>query len=38
MERILETVLEDFKDMEKKTGYLVQENNTLRDQLESKCK
>ena len=31
---MLETVYEDFRDMEKKTAYLVQDNNTLREQLE----
>jgi len=34
MDRMLDTVFEDCKDMEKKTAYLVQENNTLREQLE----
>ncbi|EAS05948.2 hypothetical protein TTHERM_00790950 (macronuclear) [Tetrahymena thermophila SB210] len=37
MERLLETVYDDFRDMEKKADYLIQDNNNLREQLEQKC-
>lgn len=34
MERLLETVHDDYRDMEKKADFLISDNNTLREQLE----
>ena len=37
MEKIIEVCYEDIRDMEKKSGAIVQDNNELRAELEKKC-
>ncbi|EGR34394.1 hypothetical protein IMG5_013450 [Ichthyophthirius multifiliis] len=37
LEHLLEITSEDYRDMQKKADFLIQDNNTLREELEKKC-